>query len=92
VRTRDVAAGGQGAPLVAVMDALLLAGLPGRPAALNLGGIANLTIPGPAGPIAFDTGPANALIDAVAVRATGGKASFDEGGRLAAAGRVRFAL
>ncbi|WP_051367038.1 anhydro-N-acetylmuramic acid kinase [Hamadaea tsunoensis] len=88
VRTRDVAAGGQGAPLVAMMDALLLAGRPGRPAALNLGGIANLTVPLPAGALAFDTGPANALIDAAAVRATGGRLAYDEGGRLAAAGRV----
>ena len=45
VRIRDIAAGGQGAPLVSYLDTLLLAGLPGRPAALNLGGIANMTVP-----------------------------------------------
>ena len=44
LRSRDVAAGGQGAPLVSLLDALLLAGRPGMPAALNLGGIANVTI------------------------------------------------
>ena len=60
LRPRDVAAGGQGAPLVSLLDTLLLAGRPGRPAALNLGGIANLTVP----PLAFDTGPGNALLDA----------------------------
>lgn len=87
VRTRDVAAGGQGAPLVALMDQMLLSGLPGCPAALNLGGIANLTVPRPR-PLAYDVGPANALIDAAAMRASGGRRRYDEGGRLAAAGRV----
>jgi anhydro-N-acetylmuramic acid kinase len=91
LRVRDVAAGGQGAPLVALPDLLLLAGLPGRPAALNLGGIANLTVPRPAGggaPLAYDTGPGNALLDAAAVRVTRGRADHDTDGRLAAAGRV----
>src|SRR3954454_19826916 len=65
LRVRDVAAGGQGAPLVSVFDTLLLSG--GKPrAALNLGGIANITVVGAAtDAIAFDTGPANALLDAV---------------------------
>src|SRR4051794_32015351 len=78
-RPRDVAAGGQGAPLVSLLDALLLQ--PGQ-AALNLGGIANLTI----GTQAFDVGPANALIDAAAQHFTG--RPYDEDGRLAAAGTV----
>ena len=67
LRPRDVAAGGQGAPLVSLLDALLLAGREGRPAALNLGGIANLTVP----PLAFDTGPGNALLDRAARQLAG---------------------
>ena len=74
LRARDVAAGGQGAPLVSLLDTLLLADAPARPAALNLGGIANLTVP----PIAFDTGPANALLDAAARHFTG--RPYDEDG------------
>ena len=104
VRIRDIVAGGQGAPLVSMMDIMLLSGLPGRPAALNLGGIANMTVlrsqAGIAGhavdghaadghaPIAYDTGPANALIDAAAVRVSGGRLRYDRNGRLAAAGTV----
>lgn len=79
VRSRDVAAGGQGAPLVSYLDLLLLAGLPGRAGALNLGGIANLTVGDP--PLAYDTGPGCALIDAAAP-------PYDAGGALAAAGTV----
>ncbi|MYW19923.1 anhydro-N-acetylmuramic acid kinase, partial [Streptomyces sp. SID2955] len=82
LRSRDVAAGGQGAPLVCMTDALLLSALPGRPAALNLGGIANVTVLAPgAEPLAFDTGPANALLDAAVRHFTGGAAAYDEGGR-----------
>ncbi|MEU5943486.1 anhydro-N-acetylmuramic acid kinase [Micromonospora sp. NPDC047548] len=95
VRVRDVVAGGQGAPLVSMMDVLLLSGLPGRPAALNLGGIANMTVLRPldaGGPVAYDTGPANALVDAAVVRASRGRLRYDEDGRLAAGGRVDEAL
>ncbi|MFI9802975.1 anhydro-N-acetylmuramic acid kinase [Streptomyces sp. NPDC052301] len=89
LRSRDVAAGGQGAPLVAMTDTLLLRALPGTPAALNLGGIANVTVLAPgAEPLAFDTGPANALLDAAVRHFTGGAAAYDEGGRRAAAGRT----
>ncbi|MFF8729300.1 anhydro-N-acetylmuramic acid kinase [Streptomyces sp. NPDC015171] len=89
LRSRDVAAGGQGAPLVAMTDTLLLSALPGTPAALNLGGIANVTVLAPgAAPLAFDTGPANALLDAAVRHFTEGAAAYDEGGRRAAGGRV----
>ncbi|MFG2050707.1 anhydro-N-acetylmuramic acid kinase [Micromonospora sp. NPDC048935] len=89
LRTRDVAAGGQGAPLVALFDTLLLRGLPGVPAALNLGGIANITVVAPdADPLAYDTGPANALLDAAARHFSGGTEEYDRDGRGAAAGQV----
>jgi anhydro-N-acetylmuramic acid kinase len=95
-RTRDVAAGGQGAPLVPWVDALLFAE-PDRARALqNLGGIGNVTRVPPRGsgePVwAFDTGPANAPIDAAVELATGGRHRFDRGGSLAARGRVDEAL
>lgn len=89
LRSRDVAAGGQGAPLVGMTDTLLLRALPGTPAALNLGGIANVTVLAPgAEPLAFDTGPANALMDAAVRYFTGGADAYDEDGRRAAAGRT----
>ncbi|WP_310740363.1 anhydro-N-acetylmuramic acid kinase [Microbispora sp. H10885] len=156
LRARDVAAGGQGAPLVSAFDLPLLAGLAespeqaepgesresdgrsgpvGRLGALNLGGIANLTVAadvsrhdhaenhavsrdaddaedraanhagnhavsrdadhaedstGWARPLAYDTGPASALMDAAVLAATG--RPYDEDGRLAAAGRVHDGL
>lgn len=88
LRSRDVAAGGQGAPLVSLVDALWLAGRPGRPVALNLGGIANVTVLSDGVPLAFDTGPANALLDAAVAHRTDGRRSYDEDGALAAGGRV----
>lgn len=93
LRTRDVAAGGHGAPLVSYLDVLLLAGVAaGRSVALgNLGGIANLTVARPDhDPVAFDVGPANALLDAEVARSTG--ATRDEDGALAASGVVDEAL
>jgi len=138
LRSADVAAGGQGAPLVSLFDVLLLGGdadpalggsrrpyrgdtprPPGR-AALNLGGIANLTVihprlapapadgsgapagsagaggsagpaeaeTGPGDPLAYDAGPANALLDAAVVALTGGAETHDRGGARAARGRV----
>ncbi|WP_228975701.1 anhydro-N-acetylmuramic acid kinase [Streptomyces sp. DH12] len=96
LRTRDVAAGGQGAPLVSLVDVLWLSGRPGRPVALNLGGIANVTVAagpaGPAGPVAFDTGPGNALVDAAVRLVTDGARDIDEDGALGARGRVDPAL
>lgn len=87
LRTRDVAAGGQGAPLVGLFDALWLAGRP-RAVALNLGGIANVTVLSGATPVAFDTGPACALLDAATRHVTDGRLAFDADGALAARGRV----
>jgi anhydro-N-acetylmuramic acid kinase len=109
LRSADVAAGGQGAPLVSLFDVLLLSGdaalggsrrpdrgdtprPPGPRAALNLGGIANLTVvhgdlhPGRA--LAYDAGPANALLDAAVVALTGGAETCDRGGDRAARGTV----
>ncbi|WP_169952153.1 anhydro-N-acetylmuramic acid kinase [Microbispora sp. H11081] len=95
LRVRDVAAGGQGAPLVSAFDLPLLSRLPasaGRAGALNLGGIANLTVASTVGepPLAYDTGPASALLDAAVLAATG--RPYDEDGRLAAAGKVHEGL
>ncbi|MEU6121198.1 anhydro-N-acetylmuramic acid kinase [Streptomyces sp. NPDC047123] len=84
-RPRDIAAGGQGAPLVSLVDRMWLRGRPGTPAALNLGGIANITA---ADGTAFDTGPANALVDAAVRAATDGRLGYDLDGELAARGRV----
>lgn len=89
VRARDVAAGGQGAPLVGILDELLIGKVETPTAVLNLGGIANITVLVPdRGPIAFDTGPANALIDVLARRITAGEEGFDRDGKLAALGQV----
>ncbi|WP_285665233.1 anhydro-N-acetylmuramic acid kinase [Actinorhabdospora filicis] len=88
LRSADIAAGGQGAPLVPVLDAGLLR--PGQ-AALNIGGIANITAIGDAGDVtAYDLGPGNALIDAAAREHFG--LPFDDGGLLASAGSVDAAL
>ncbi len=90
-RVRDMAAGGQGAPLTPYFDRLLLSGAEAR-VIVNLGGMGNLTALPAAGsedlPVAFDTGPGVALIDAAVHRLTGGHQAFDAEGRLAAAGHV----
>ena len=93
LRGRDIAAGGQGAPLVSLFDVLWLRTRPGRPVALNLGGIANITVVAhDRDPVAFDTGPANALIDAGVRHVTDGRCDFDADGALAARGRVHDQL
>jgi len=91
-RPADIAAGGQGAPLVPFLDYLLYRHRRRFRIALNIGGIANLTaIPPAAGPekvLAFDTGPGNMILDALAAHFSGGRQSFDRDGRMAARGRV----
>jgi anhydro-N-acetylmuramic acid kinase len=89
-RQADLAAGGQGAPLVPYFDAFVWGGKPA--ALLNLGGIANLTVPGRRlrDTLGFDTGPGNCLIDE-AMRIAFGR-PFDRGGRVARSGRVDRAL
>src|SRR5699024_9376073 len=77
LRARDVAAGGHGAPLASTLDALWLRDLSessgGPTAALNIGGIANITVvDSRADPVAYDTGPGNALLDAPAELVTDG--------------------
>ncbi|HEX7122185.1 MAG TPA: anhydro-N-acetylmuramic acid kinase [Gemmatimonadaceae bacterium] len=90
-RVRDVAAGGQGAPLVPIADALLFASDSQWRALQNLGGIANVTVVPPGGTLdgvrAFDTGPGVVVIDGVTRLVAPGQ-RFDEGGRLARAGRA----
>jgi anhydro-N-acetylmuramic acid kinase len=95
-RTRDVAAGGQGAPLVPWVDRVLFS-LPGQARALqNIGGIGNVTWVPPRGSaesgLAFDTGPGNALMDAAVELATAGRLTYDRDGRLGAQGEVDAAL
>ncbi len=95
-RARDLAAGGQGAPLVPFVDALLFTDPHVPVAALNLGGIANVTLLSPAAhpapPTAFDTGPANMVIDGLIRSLTGGAEAIDRDGRRARRGRVDQAL
>jgi anhydro-N-acetylmuramic acid kinase len=91
-----MAAGGQGAPLVPWVDRVLFAAEGKSRALQNIGGIGNVTRVPPRGstePVfAFDTGPGNALIDAAVELATGGRATFDRDGKLAARGEVDPAL
>lgn len=90
-RRADVAAGGQGAPLLPALHAMLLARVGHSRAVLNLGGIANITVLGADGTVlGFDTGPANGLLDAWCLRHRG--EPFDRYGVFAASGRVDTAL
>ncbi|MEO6364610.1 MAG: anhydro-N-acetylmuramic acid kinase [Luteimonas sp.] len=86
-RRRDVAAGGHGAPLMPAFHAAMLHSCDEDRAVLNLGGIANFTLLPHAGDVrGFDTGPANALLDAWCEEHTGH--AFDAGGAFAASGHV----
>ena len=91
VRIRDITVGGHGAPLVSFLDELLLRGREGSSAALNLGGIANITIVGD-GISAYDVGPANALVDAVVVAEGLNDLGYDEDAAIASTGVVDQAL
>lgn len=96
LRVRDVAAGGQGAPLIAYADWVLLRDEKIGRCIQNIGGIGNVTyLPPNATPddvIAFDTGPGNMVIDALAEVATSGALKFDHNGELGARGSVQPAL
>ncbi len=88
-RSADCAAGGHGAPLIPYVDALLFASGVEDRLAVNLGGIANVTLLGKDGTVsAFDTGPGNMLLDAFVRSRTGGRTPIDRDGAQAAAGRV----
>jgi anhydro-N-acetylmuramic acid kinase len=95
-RSADTAAGGSGAPLVPYVDALLLGDAGETRVALNLGGIANLTVlaagASPRDAIAFDCGPANVLIDTYVEIRTEGKMRFDRGGTFAREGSANETL
>jgi 1,6-anhydro-N-acetylmuramate kinase len=91
-RPADMVVGGQGAPLVPLVDKLLLTDSKRTRCVQNLGGIGNVTFLPPRGSpqavIAFDTGPANMLMDALVTLSTKGTMTYDHAGRMAAAGTV----
>ncbi len=92
-RPRDIAAGGQGAPLTAYADWLLLRHPQHWRAVQNIGGIGNVTFLPPltdseSQPLAFDTGPGNTLIDAAMTLISEGRSTMDKGGALAKLGKV----
>ena len=95
-RARDVAAGGEGAPLVPLVDWWLFRSPVESRVLLNLGGMANVTFLPQGGTladvIAFDTGPGNAILDALATLASGDSVTYDHGGASALRGRVNEAL
>src|SRR5262249_21345043 len=95
-RPRDIAAGGQGAPLASWGDALLFGDQQLSRAVQNICGIGNVTWIPPGAQweamLAFDTGPGNALIDHAVWRLSGGMQRYDGDGALAAAGRVDDAV
>jgi len=95
-RSRDMAAGGQGAPLVPLVDYELFRSADRSRALINIGGIANLTlIPAnadPQGVVAFDTGPGNVVMDGLMSALTAGAETFDRDGATARAGKAQESL
>ena len=90
-RSRDVAAGGQGAPLVPAFHEALFEERPGNRAVLNIGGFSNLSLIEPGKPVAgFDCGPGNVLLDAWIHQQRGD--NFDRDGQWAASGKIEPAL
>lgn len=90
-RPIDMAAGGEGAPLIPFFDEYIFGG--GKPVALqNIGGVGNVAFVGKGvATFGFDTGPGNSLMDTAVSMLTGGKKNYDAGGRLAAAGKIDHA-
>lgn len=95
-RARDVAAGGQGAPLVAFADFVLFRNPHRARAIQNIGGIANVTVVPRSAKLshvfAFDTGPGNMIIDSVVRQLTRGRLSMDKNGEIASKGRIDSGL
>ncbi|MDQ6975558.1 MAG: anhydro-N-acetylmuramic acid kinase [Mariprofundaceae bacterium] len=92
-RRRDMAAGGQGAPLTPWLHRQLFASPDAHIAVLNIGGIANITWLGKDGGISgFDTGPGNMLMDGLMLHLSDGRYAYDQGGELAAIGQPCHAL
>ncbi len=89
-RERDIAAGGEGAPLIPYFDRQYFGSGPIR-SLLNIGGISNITLVGKSvEPIAFDIGPGNCLMDWVTAKLTNGRKSYDKDGSLARKGTIDF--
>ncbi len=92
-RRRDLAAGGEGAPLVPFAHRLLFGRDDADTAVVNIGGIANISYLGGDGRVTgFDTGPGNMVMDALMLAISDGRTAYDADGSLAAAGRVDTAL
>jgi anhydro-N-acetylmuramic acid kinase len=95
-RERDIAAGGRGAPLIPFVDYFLFKHRHRNRVALNLGGIANITVIPAAAKLddvtAFDTGPGNMVIDALVAHMTGAQETFDRNGRIGRSGKIHRGL